>query len=191
MDVEEDGFFGTHPKVFGPQGRLGVTMTAPTLTARELSLLADTDVLGWIQRENAERQAKMDASAPVPQPGLFCMMVAESVAEDCANVYEYERDMAWDTYSDVHKELYGFRPRHDFSTWTLEDFERANKDLFEEAERTFEARKAEWEAEKAYWAEEEKRMAAEAEEYRVNAAQGARDHREDQQYDEQDRLSGV
>ncbi len=161
-------------------------MTAPALSARELSLRADTDVIGWIQRENAVRQAEMSA-----KPGLFCMMVAESVAGDCANVYEYERDMAWNTYSDVYKELYSFRPRHDFSTWTLEDFERANKELFEEAERTYEARKAEWEAEKVYWADEEKRMAAEAEEYRLAAAQEARDHREDQQYDVQDMLSGV
>jgi hypothetical protein len=161
-------------------------MTAPTLSARELSLKSDTDVLGHIRRENAARQAEMDA-----KPGLFCMMVAEAVAEDRANVYEYERDMAWDTYSDVYKELYNFRPRHDFSTWTLEDFERANKELFEEAERTYEARKAEWEAEKVYWAEEEKRMAAEAEEYRLIAAQQASERREDQEYDVQDRLSGV
>lgn len=161
-------------------------MTAPTLSPRELSLLADTDVLGHIRRENAQRQAEMDA-----KPGLFWMMVAESVADRSPNVYEYERDMAWDTYSDVHKELYGFRPRHDFSTWTLEDFERANKELFEEAERTAEARRDEWEASKAYWAEEEKRMAAEAEEYRQITAQEAQDLREDQQYDEQDRLSGV
>ena len=161
-------------------------MTAPTLSARELSLKSDTDVLGHIRRENAARQAEMDA-----KPGLFCMRVAEAVAEDRANVYEYERDMAWDTYSDVYKELYNFRPRHDFSTWTLEDFERANKELFEEAERTYEARKAEWEAEKVYWAEEEKRMAAEAEEYRLIAAQQASERREDQEYDVQDRLSGV
>ena len=161
-------------------------MTAPTLSARELSLKSDTDVLGHIRRENAERQAEMDA-----KPGLFWMMVAESVADRSVNVYEYERDMAWDTYSDVYKELYSFRPRHDFSTWTLEDFERANKELFLEAERTYEARKAEWEATKAYWAVEEKREVAEAEEYRLTAAQEARDHREDQQYDVQDMLSGV
>ena len=161
-------------------------MTAANLSAEELAMLADTDVLGHIRRENAQRQKIMDKT-----PGVFYMMVAESVADRCANVYEYERDMAWDTYSDVYKELRGFRPRHDFSTWTLEDFERANKDLFEEAERTAEARRDEWEAEKAYWAEEEKRMAAEAEEYRQIAAQEARDLEEDQQYDVQDRLSGV
>lgn len=161
-------------------------MNAPTLSARELSLRADTDVLGWIRRENAQRQAAMDAN-----PVLFCMMMAESVADAWDNLYEYKRDMAWDTYSDVYKELYNFRPRHDFSQWTLEDFERANWELFEEAERTYEARKAEWESEKVYWAEEEKRMAAEAEEYRLIDAQEAREHREDQQYDEQDRLSGV
>ena len=29
------------------------------------------------------------------------------------------------TYSDFHKDAYGFRPRHvDTSTWTLEDFDR-------------------------------------------------------------------
>jgi len=160
-------------------------MNFTPLSPREIALRHNTDVRGHIRRENAKRQAQMDAD-----PELFCMMVAESVAEDCANVYEYERDMAWNTYSDVYKELYGFRPRHDFSTWTLEDFERANKDLFEEAERTAEARKAEWEAEK-YWADVERREAEEAEEQRRIAAQEARDLREDQQYDVQDRLSGV
>ena len=157
-------------------------MHTPSLSARELALVADTDVIGHIRRENAQRQAMWDAVAMTPQPGLICMMVAESVADRAVNVYEYERDMELGTYSDVHKEFYGFRPRHDFSTWTLEDFEWANKELFEEAE---------WEAEKAYWAEEEKREAAEAEEYRLIAVQAARDHREDQEYAEQDRLSGV
>ena len=160
-------------------------MTALTLSARELSLLADTDVVGHIRRANAERQEQMDAD-----PGLFCMMVAESVAEDCANVYEYERDMAWNTYSDVHKELYGFRPRHDFSTWTLEDFERANTELFEAYAQESADMLAE-DTREEYWADVEHREAEEEEEQRRIAAQEARDLREDQQYDEQDRLSGV
>jgi len=28
------------------------------------------------------------------------------------------------TYSDFHKDAYGFRPRNDVSDWTLEDFDR-------------------------------------------------------------------
>lgn len=28
------------------------------------------------------------------------------------------------TYSDFHKDAYGFRPRNDISDWTLEDFDR-------------------------------------------------------------------
>ena len=28
------------------------------------------------------------------------------------------------TYSDFHKDAYGFRPRNDVSNWTLEDFDR-------------------------------------------------------------------
>jgi hypothetical protein len=28
------------------------------------------------------------------------------------------------TYSDFHKDAYGFRPRNDISNWTLEDFDR-------------------------------------------------------------------
>ncbi len=88
---------GTHPKisglrVFDPRGRLGVTMTAANLSAEELAMLADTDVLGHIRRENAQRQKIMDKT-----PGVFYMMVAESVADRCANVYEYEPDMACDT----------------------------------------------------------------------------------------------
>ena len=34
-----------------------------------------------------------------------------------------EWEEARDLYSDFHKDAYGFRPRNDVSSWTLEDFE--------------------------------------------------------------------
>ena len=126
--------------------------------------------------------------------GLICMMVAEGVADRTVNVYEYERDMELATYSDVHKEFYSFRPRHDFSQWTLEDFERANKDLFKETSRMIETQPLyadDLESEKAYWAEEATRAAKAEEHYRLCAAQEAQDLREEQEYDAQDTLSGV
>jgi len=161
----------------------------PSLSARELALVADTDVIGHIRRENAQQQARMDATE-----GLICMMVAESVADRAVNVYEYERDMELGTYSDVHKEFCGFRPRQDFSQWTLEDFERANKDLFKEVSRISETQADnadDLEAEKAYWAEEEGRMAKAEEYYRDVARLEAQDLREEQEYTAQDTLSGV
>ena len=164
-------------------------MPTPILSARELALVADTDVIGHIRRGNAQRQARMDATE-----GLICMMVAEGVADRAVNVYEYERDMEFGTYSDVHKEFCGFRPRHDFSQWTLEDFERANKDLFKETSRMIETQADnadDLEAEKAYWAEDFRRMEAAEEYYRLIAAQEALDNQEDQQYTSQDMLSGV
>ena len=164
-------------------------MTTPSLSARELALVADTDVIGHIRRGNAQRQARMDATE-----GLICMMVAEGVADRAVNVYEYERDMELGTYSDVHKEFCGFRPRQDFSQWTLEDFERANKDLFKETSRMIETQADnadDLEAEKAYWAEEEDRMAKAEEYYRDVARLEAQDLREEQEYTAQDTLSGV
>jgi hypothetical protein len=32
-------------------------------------------------------------------------------------------EQAHEIYSDMHKDAYGFRPRNDVSTWTLQDFE--------------------------------------------------------------------
>ena len=164
-------------------------MHTTSLSARELALVADTDVIGHIRSENAQRQARMDATE-----GLICMMVAESVADRAVNVYEYERDMELGTYSDVHKELYGFRPRHGFSTWTLEDFERANKDRFKEVSRISETQADnadDLEAEKAYWAVDIDRVAKAEEYYRDVARLEAQDLREEQEYTAQDTLSGV
>jgi len=76
-------------------------------TARENSLLSNTDVLGYIQAKNAERDAQAKAEGwefwtLMPEGNLF---VAEF-----ANVYELEMRYARGTYSDVYKEWCGIRP---------------------------------------------------------------------------------
>lgn len=100
-------------------------MTTPTLSPRELALQADTDVLGYIKRENAKRDAQAKAEG-----WSFWTLAAECVAKDYDNVYDYLRDGAHSTFSDVYKEINNFRPRWDFSSWSLEDFERETSELF-------------------------------------------------------------
>ena len=46
-----------------------------------------------------------------------------------------ELEQAQEIYSDMHKDAYGFRPRFDYSTWTLEQFNAE----FEQMGRTIEA----------------------------------------------------
>jgi hypothetical protein len=90
------------------------------LTPRELEMTADTDVVGHIQRSADAIKADADARGD-----SFYFIPTTSWAErgDYANVYEYERSMALDEYSDVHKEERGYRPRGDFSQLTLEEIE--------------------------------------------------------------------
>ena len=38
-------------------------------------------------------------------------------------------ERAHETYSDMYKDAYGFRPRNDVSHWTLEDFEKEFEQL--------------------------------------------------------------
>ena len=99
-------------------------MSVTTLSPRELSLKSNTDVQGHIRAENARVDAKAKAEG-----WTFWTLAPESLADEYDNVYDYERSMAWSTYSDIHKEEYGFRPRHDFSSWTLENFETAIQEL--------------------------------------------------------------
>jgi hypothetical protein len=75
------------------------------LTARELSLLSNTDVLGYIRAQNAARNAQA-----VAEGWQFWMLMAEELAEEHTNVYELELRFARGTYSDVYKEWCGCRP---------------------------------------------------------------------------------
>ena len=76
-----------------------------TLSSRELGLLSKTDVLGYIQARNAERNAQAKAEG-----WQFWTLMAEELATEHANVYELELRFARGTYSDVHKEWCGIRP---------------------------------------------------------------------------------
>ncbi len=75
-------------------------------SARELALIADTNVLGYIRA----RRAELDAQAKA-EGWLFWAGPCDSLADDYANVYEYLHSGACDEYSDHYKELYGIRPR--------------------------------------------------------------------------------
>jgi len=89
-----------------------------TFTARELSLKSNTDVLGYIQARNAERDAQAKAEG-----WEFWTLMAESLADEVANVYELELRFARGTYSDVHKEWSGIRPHSNYSRMTLVELE--------------------------------------------------------------------
>ena len=115
-----------------------------TLSARELSLLSNTDVLGYIQAQNAARDAQAKAEG-----WQFWTLMAESLADEHANVYELEHRLACGTYSDVFKDAYFHRPHIDMSGWTLSEIEAKIEEICES-----EARAAELEAE--WLAEQEK-----------------------------------
>ena len=76
-----------------------------TLTDHELSLLSNTDVLGYIQAQNAARDAQAKAEG-----WEFWTLMAEELAAEHANVYELELRLARGTYSDVYREWAGIRP---------------------------------------------------------------------------------
>lgn len=76
------------------------------LSARELSLLSNTDVLGYIQAQNAKRDAQAKAEG-----WEFWTNMAEDIASDYANVYELELDSARGTYADAYKDWCGIKGR--------------------------------------------------------------------------------
>ena len=91
-----------------------------TLTADELAMVADTDVLGYIHRSNAARTAQAEAEG-----WTFWTLMPESddfVAE-FANVYDLEHMYAMGTYSDVYKDVYCCRPSHSVKSLTLGELE--------------------------------------------------------------------
>ena len=75
-----------------------------TLSARELSLLSHPDVLGYIQAENAARNAQAKAEG-----WEFWTNMAEDIASEFANVYELELSFARGTYADVYKDWCGIK----------------------------------------------------------------------------------
>ena len=75
-----------------------------TLSPREAGLLSNTDVLGYIQAQNAARDAQAKAEG-----WSFWTNMAEAIASDYANVYELELSFARGTYADIHKDVWGFK----------------------------------------------------------------------------------
>ena len=76
------------------------------LTAREMEMVQDTNVVAHIEQlaEAIRTQAKAE--------GWTFFGVPTTIGADrYANVYEYELSMALGQFSDLHKEVYGFRPR--------------------------------------------------------------------------------
>ena len=113
-----------------------------TFTAREQALLANTDVLGYIQAKNAARNAQAKAEG-----WEFWTLMAESLADEYSNAYELELMFARGTYSDVHKEWCG-RKSYVSDDLTLEQVEA-------EVEVISELASAEYQAELQWRAEQE------------------------------------
>ena len=114
-----------------------------TLSARELSLLSNTDVLGYIQAKNAARNAQALAEG-----WEFWTVMAVSLAEDYANVYEMELEFARSAYSDAHKDWCGCRSSVS-EELTLEQVEA-------EVARLSEYAAEEWKAEQEWQAEQDR-----------------------------------
>ena len=75
-----------------------------TLSSRELGLLRTSDVLGYIQAQNAARNAQAKAEG-----WSFWTLMSETLAEEYTNVYEMELCFARGAYSDTHKSWAGCR----------------------------------------------------------------------------------
>ena len=114
-----------------------------TLSSRELGLLSNTDVLGYIQARNAERNAQAAAEG-----WEFWTLMAESLADEYSNVYEMELEFARAAYSDTHKDWAGCRS-YVSEELTLEQVEAEVSKLAEWAAE-------EWKAEQEWRAEQDR-----------------------------------
>lgn len=101
------------------------------LTAHEMEMVQDTNVVAHIERQAEAIRARAKAEG-----WTFFMIPTTRGAENYANVYEYELSMALNSFSDFHKELHGFRPRGgDYSKLTLTDVNVMIDELSEQADR--------------------------------------------------------
>ena len=99
------------------------------LTIRELQLQDNTDVLGYIQMENAKRDARA-----MKEGWTFWTRMPETpdFAAEFKNVYDLEHMFACGMYSDVWKECYCARPVHQFDNMTLEELETKIEEMIEQ-----------------------------------------------------------
>jgi len=121
-----------------------------TLSARELSLLSNTDVLGYVRAQNAELNAQAKAEG-----WSFWTTMPECVEflAEYANVYELEIMYARGTYADVHKDAWGFKG-YVSDELTLEQVEAEIEEMSEMAAEAYKAEQ-EWLAEQDRLAREE------------------------------------
>ena len=96
-------------------------------SAREIALIADTDVLAHIRARNVELNKQA-----AEEGWEFWTLHCEDSASEYANVYEYLKEGAIGFHSDVFKDINGFRPRHiNCPEATLEEIEALNAELSE------------------------------------------------------------
>ena len=119
-----------------------------TLSARELALLANTDVLGYIQAQNAARDAQAKAEG-----WTFWTNMAEEIASEFANAYELELSFARGAYADAYKDWCGIKG-YVSDHLTLEQVEAEVAQLSTWANEEYEAEQA-WLAEQDRIAREE------------------------------------
>lgn len=94
------------------------------LTNEEIEMQNNTDVLGYIREQNEAYEAECKQNG-----STFYMLVSEHIADDYANVYEYEKSMAYSCYSDIYKDRNGFRPRLDWHNMTLAQIEQLLEEI--------------------------------------------------------------
>ena len=119
-----------------------------TLSSRELGLLSNTDVLGYIQAQNAARDAQAKAEG-----WTFWTNMAEEIASEFANAYELELSFARGAYADSYKDWCGIKG-YVSDHLTLEQVEAEVAKLSKWANEEYEAEKA-WLAEQDRIAREE------------------------------------
>ena len=111
-----------------------------TLSIRELGLLSNTDVLGYIQAQNAARDAQAKAEG-----WSFWTNMAEEIASEFANAYELELSFARGAYADSYKDWCGIKG-YVSDHLTLEQVEAEVAQLSKWANEEYEAEQA-WLAE--------------------------------------------
>ena len=119
-----------------------------TLSTREAGLLSNTDVLGYIQAQNAARDAQAKAEG-----WSFWTNMAEEIASEFANAYELELSFARGAYADSYKDWSGIKG-YVSDELTLEQVEAEVAKLSTWANEEYEAEKA-WLAEQDRIAREE------------------------------------
>ena len=119
-----------------------------TLSNRELGLLSNTDVLGYIQAQNAARDAQAKAEG-----WTFWTNMAEEIASEFANAYELELSFARGAYADSYKDWCGIKG-YVSDHLTLEQVEAEVAKLSKWANEEYEAEQA-WLAEQDRIAREE------------------------------------